>query len=264
MQHSTAFAPSPKSDLREDNFAVFLARLAALPDWNADSPNEPVQPEPADLNPYLSQDQNEDDLPALSFEALSYESVLRAPSRAKPPVKTSRLSLGQKPEITTRLASAPKIREPRRYRATVRFTVTENQLLHTRAAESGLAVSAYVRACVLEVEVLRAQMKQMMAASESRSHSATEPQTPVFAPHPAQPILAAPVLSRQADANSTPRPLQPAAARTPPPACTRRLDPRVQAAFDAQKQLSAQFMQKPQQKARIGLLGFLFGAGRSA
>ncbi|HEX8810934.1 MAG TPA: hypothetical protein VF742_02970 [Terracidiphilus sp.] len=250
MQHSTAFAPSPKSDLREDNFAAFLARLATLPDWNADSPNEPVQPEPADVN---EADLTEDDL-----IGLSYESALRAPARAGLSAKISSLSRSEKPAITTRLASALKIAEPRRYRATVRFTVTENELLHTRAAESGLAVSAYVRACVLEVEAMRAQVKQMMAASESRSHSSIEPQAPILPARPAQPYLAAP-----AETNSVSRPMQQAAAHPPRPVATRRLDPRVQAAFDAQRQLSTQSAQKPQQKARTGLLGFLFGAGRS-
>lgn len=251
MQHPTAFVPSPKNDLHEDNFAAFLARLAALPDWNADSPNEPVQPEPADLN---EADLTEDDL-----ISLSYESVLRAPARAEHPVKTSSLSRTEKPAITTRFVSALKTAEPRRCRATIRFTVTENELLHTRAAESGLAVSAYVRACVLEVEALRAQVNQMMAASESRSHSSFEPQAPILPARPAHPYLAAPT-----ETDSAHRSLQPATARAPRPVATRRLDPRVQAAFDAQKQLSAHSAPKPQQRARTGLLGFLFGASRSA
>ncbi len=70
------------------------------------------------------------------------------------------------------ISRAFQIAEPRHARTTIRFTAGENKLLRKRAAESNIAVSAYVRSCVLEVESLRAQVRQMM--TELRSPSASQ------------------------------------------------------------------------------------------
>jgi hypothetical protein len=235
MQTSTAFEPSPARDSSGDSFAAFLARLAGLPDWDADTPDQSVLPEPADAR--------EEEIALLSYEH-ALRSTARARSIAEPVCMDSESSLAH-----SFVSTAVKISGPRRCRATIRLTAAEDETLRQRAAESGLAISAYVRSCVFEVESLRAQVKQMMAEFRAVApgpvYSAAEPQVPTF---PVQPA---------------PRPLQPLIARAPQTAPARRLDPRIQAAFDAQKQISAQLAQKHPQKTRSGLLGFFFSARKT-
>ncbi|WP_157439770.1 hypothetical protein [Terracidiphilus gabretensis] len=238
MQTSTAFAPSPNPGIQPDSFAAFLARLADLPDWDSDPAVEPsgtyASSEPAEAG--------EEDL-----ASLSYENALRTPA-----LKANRAGNSQplKPASKTALAIQPspkslepraqefrplEIIEPRHARTTIRFTAGENKLLRKRAVENNIAVSAYVRSCVLEVESLRAQIRQFQQLM-------TELRPP-----------------------QTPRPqMQPLTARAPQPVSTLRLDPRVQAAFDAQKRISMQPSPTLPQKQRPGLFSFLFGNRRSA
>jgi hypothetical protein len=245
MQTATAFEPSPTRDSGNASFAAFLARLAELPDWDADTPDQSASPEPADAH--------EEEI-----ALLSYEHVLRGKSPASPTAEAARSGL-ESSLAHSSISSLAKISEPRRCRATLRLTSAEDEILRKRAAESGLAISAYIRSCVFEVESLRAQVKQMMAeiraVAPMPSHSVIEPHMPTLAVIPAVPALAAPP-----EPSLTPRPLQPLIARAPQTAAARRLDPRIQAAFDAQKQLSAELAQKRPQKTRSGLLGFLFRA----
>jgi hypothetical protein len=253
MQTSTAYAPSPKSDFQSDSFATFLARLAELPDWDSNvNPSEHSEPETDALSDLGV---SEDDLAALSYEhALRAQSRVQKRAAQKSPKRAVKRALATQPSTT-----AIQIADSRRCRSTIRFTVAENELLHARAAESDLAVSAYIRSCVLEVESLRAQVRQMMgemrsAPSPRSAYSVTEPQAPELDAQPARPVLAAPPNS-----NSAPRPLQPLTARVPQPGPALKLDPRVQAAFDAQKRISAQSAPRAEEKKRSGLLGFFFG-----
>lgn len=48
----------------------------------------------------------------------------------------------------------------------VRFAPGERALIKARAAEAGISASAYVRQCALEVEQLRAQVREAIAAME--------------------------------------------------------------------------------------------------
>ena len=289
MQTSTAFAPSPQSDSQSDSFAAFLARLAELPDWGADLNSAmdsvgkisqsglPVQSSSADAG--------EDDL-----SSLSYEHALRAPSRLqssptqraqnKPSSKrAAKAELATRPSPSTKLATATavtsaiavkpapaalEIAEPRPTRTTIRFTAGENKLLRKRALENGLAVSAYVRSCVFEVEALRDQVRQLMTelqtvAASGPAHrpvySVTEPQAPALTAQPVQPALPAPQAQR---------PLQPLAARDTRPAPAFRLDPRIQAAFDAQKRIAARSYPATPEKKRSGFFSFLFGGRKTA
>jgi predicted DNA binding CopG/RHH family protein len=68
---------------------------------------------------------------------LSYESALRAQSAGDPTRKSASIH--------------------------IRLSAAENAQLRQRAAEAGLTVSAYLRSCVLEAEMLRAQVKQALA-----------------------------------------------------------------------------------------------------
>ena len=248
MQTARAFEPSPTRDSGSDNFAAFLARLAGLPDWDADLPGQSVQPEPADAG--------KEEIALLSYEHALRGRVL-AGSTAETVLGNSETSLAH-----SSVSTAAEIVEPRRCRASIRLTAAEDEILRIRAAESGLAISAYIRSCVFEVESLRAQVKQMMAevrtVAPTPFYSATEPHMPVLAAQPVAHALAAPPESGPA-----PRQQQPLTARSPQPVPARRLDPRIQAAFDAQKQLSAQLAQKAPQKTRSGLLGFLFSGRKT-
>jgi hypothetical protein len=257
MQTSTAFAPSPNPGPQSDNFAAFLARLAELPDWDSDPAVEPSSTYPS---PELAEAGEED------LASLSYENALRTPTH-----KANRPGKPQLPKPATKTALAiqpspkaleiPKpfeIAEPRQARTTIRFTAGENKLLRKRASENNIAVSAYVRSCVLEVESLRAHVKQLMTelhppAAPQPSYSVTEPQTPTIAAPPPHPALAAP---RQ--------PMQPLTARTPQPPSALRLDPRVQAAFDAQKRISGHSYPALPEKKRTGFFSFLFGTRHSS
>jgi hypothetical protein len=274
MQTSTAFAPSPKSGPQSDNFAAFLARLAELPDWNSDPAVEPS-------SMYASSDPAEEGEEDLT--SLSYEQALRTPTHKanragnragnsqhpKPSPKTA-LAIQPSPKALEPRSFEPRpfeprpfeIAEPRHARTTIRFTAGENKLLRKRAAENSIAVSAYVRSCVLEVESLRSQLQQLMTelrspAAPHSAYSITEPQTPTISAPPPQPALAAPPQPQRP-------PMQPLTSRAPQPASTLRLDPRVQAAFDAQKRLSAQPSPTLPEKKRTGLLSFLFGPRHTA
>jgi hypothetical protein len=53
----------------------------------------------------------------------------------------------------------------------VRLDAAERALIKTRAAEAGITASAYIRQCALEVEQLRSQVQQAIAAMERASPS---------------------------------------------------------------------------------------------
>ena len=50
---------------------------------------------------------------------------------------------------------------------TIRLSTSECARLRARAAESGMTISAYLRSCTLEVESLRAQVKDTLAQLRS-------------------------------------------------------------------------------------------------
>lgn len=238
MYSSATFLPSPETAVLDsaapelDSFAAFLEKLTQL-----DISDVPVEQPPA------VQDDDAD--------SLSYEHALRRRPVAVP------ASLTVQELASTGLAVA----ERRSARTTLRLTVQERDLLQQRAVESSLSVSAYVRSCVFEVEMLRAQVKQLVA--ETRTNAVAQPsviadETPVIAAPPKQAALPSPTQTRQ---------LKPAVTRKPQSALPRHTDPRVQAALDEQRRLSTQqAAQKHSHKkeAKPGLFGFFFGARRSA
>jgi hypothetical protein len=61
-------------------------------------------------------------------------------------------------------AALSKLEQSRkRASITIRLTQSECAQLQQRAAEAGLTLSAYLRSCTIEVETLRAQVKQALA-----------------------------------------------------------------------------------------------------
>ena len=166
------------------SFAGMLAALAA------------PAPAVADRGPTWSDDGLEDDV-----ATLSYEHALRAHARYRP-VDDDDRSLTQIPDpgpirnrellpaaaIPTGPAATPRAAvptsadaEPEATRGlateldrtlkcasiTIRLSKAECAQLHTRAAEAGLTVSAYLRSCTFEAESLRALVKETLAELRS-------------------------------------------------------------------------------------------------
>jgi predicted DNA binding CopG/RHH family protein len=107
--------------------------------------------------------------------SLSYESALRAQVRWKPDDRLdpeTELNAGEATSDGPEIADEPASQtDPRRRCAsvTVRLSEAENVRLRKRAAEAGLTISAYLRSCTLEVETLRAQVKQALAELRAAS-----------------------------------------------------------------------------------------------
>lgn len=254
MQTSTAFAPSPTAE----DFAAFLAKLT-----------EPAAKDAA----HEAEDSFENGALAEEMAALSYEHALRAPVKKQvepSPLKTGGAAL-VKDNPTISLLTAEK----RKMRASICLTQSENALLHQRATENGLSVAAYVRACVFEVEALRAQVKQMMEqvhAASSRAEARTQfpPPKPAMAAEPEQPVLTAPekqpALPEPASAPAQQRPRVPLMARPPQPrpATMTEASARLRAAIEAQKQLSLRERPAAPVRKSRGILRSIFGVRRSA
>jgi hypothetical protein len=64
------------------------------------------------------------------------------------------------------VASARPMELARQVAISIRLAPAERALIKTRAAEAGISASAYVRQCALEVEQLRAQVREAIAAME--------------------------------------------------------------------------------------------------
>ncbi len=249
MQTSTAFAPSPT----EESFAAFLAKLAEQPASEASLDRGDVF---------------EDGASADEIAALSYEHALRTP--AKKQVESAPLRVPDaalvKESATISLITAEK----RKTRTSICMTQSESALLRQRAEENHLSVSAYVRACVFEVEALRAQVKQMIAQMHATSATAELPSTqPAIDAAPERPVLDAP---KKRSALPAPEPAQqrprvPLTAREPQPkpATMTEAGIRLRAAIEAQKQLSQRERRTPAPAGKTrGLLGSIFGVRRSA
>lgn len=118
---------------------------------------------------------------------LTYESALRTHARyrtdpipdldcppPKPIEKMPAADAALKPESPSPAGALTSLEQSRkRSSITIRLTHSECAQLHQRAAEAGLTVSAYLRSCTVEVESLRAQVKQALA--DLRSPRSTKP-----------------------------------------------------------------------------------------
>jgi hypothetical protein len=141
-----------------------------------------------------------DDIATISYEQTrraqaGYEPLLTGP---QPPIastgNTSTLhgTTGTpQPETSLQPGKSPSasIRDCRRTASvTIRLSEPECAQLRRRAAEAGLSVSAYLRSCTLEVESLRAQVKEALAElrqSSSKAPGPSAPATPSRATAPA-------------------------------------------------------------------------------
>jgi len=179
MQQSSPTQPSPSLS----DFAGLLATLASPP------------PEAAEDAPlWNTSDLGED------VATLSYENALSAHARYRPldrgvdngandqvewplPLRNARAASGIEAAIKGAEADAAPLasreivpdRDLRSASVTIRLSKAECAQLRQRAAEAGMTVSAYLRSCALEAEVLRAQVKQALAELKAGSKTAEEP-----------------------------------------------------------------------------------------
>jgi hypothetical protein len=149
MEQIAALQPSSTAS----SFAGLLASLAA--------PQKPSEPS-------WSDDQLADDVATLSYEhALQararYRSQFADPGQDSAAASLEPSAGPARPLTNPRVQPAPRDRTLKRASITIRLSEAENAQLHQRAAEAGLTVSAYLRSCTLEVESLRAQVKDALA-----------------------------------------------------------------------------------------------------
>lgn len=83
------------------------------------------------------------------------------------------------PSVSEKVAvnrSGPELANAlRRSAVSIRLNEDEMTLLRQRAAESGISISEYVRSCVVEADVLRVQVKQVVADMRSQPVAAQAP-----------------------------------------------------------------------------------------
>jgi hypothetical protein len=136
----------------------------------------------------------DDDL-ADDIATISYEQALRAQARYEPLSAGDRPAPAGKGNTSTlhRTTDTPEqeigleptqckpasTRDCRRTASiTIRLSEPECAQLRMRAAEAGLSVSAYLRSCTLEVESLRAQVKEALAQLRQSSSKPPESSAP--------------------------------------------------------------------------------------
>lgn len=119
----------------------------------------------------------EDDVVTLTYEqALRNQTRHRADERGR---ETSAIQATRTDEIasagsgeTPHPASG---RESRTASVTIRLSKSECAMLHQRAAEAGISVSAYLRSCVLEADALRKQVKDALLELKTAAKTDTAP-----------------------------------------------------------------------------------------
>lgn len=92
-------------------------------------------------------------------------------SEAKPKGAAKKATPSRQTEFRAALASSVGANLPghseadRQVSMSLRVAPSERALIMIRAAEAGISVSAYLRQCALDVEILRGQVRQFMAVS---------------------------------------------------------------------------------------------------
>jgi hypothetical protein len=107
---------------------------------------------------------------------ISYEQALRKHGRsssaeAQATPEGSGLGEASKPETGSSAVPKPL----KNSSITIRLSEAECAQLRRRASEAGMTVSAYLRSCTLEVESLRAQVKETLAQLRTSAQVPPEP-----------------------------------------------------------------------------------------
>ena len=103
-----------------------------------------------------------------------------SPAKVEPAAKTKsapefREALANAVRPAEVIVSAQPVELARQVAISIRLAPSERALVKTRAAEAGISASAYIRQCTLEVEQLRAQVQQALAAMERGQASVPAP-----------------------------------------------------------------------------------------
>ena len=122
---------------------------------------------------------NDDDL-AEDVATISYERALRHHTRSNPATSRACSEAGS-PAVSASATNAggnstPLPKSLKTASITIRFSEPECTQLRRRAAEAGFTVSAYLRSCTLEVEALRAQVKQALAELRNSVPKSCDPE----------------------------------------------------------------------------------------
>jgi hypothetical protein len=124
----------------------------------------------------------EDDVATLSYERALKTHVRYRPAPELDPNPNS-LAIAAQPALREEPQALPRafvLAHPaqatrKSASVTVRMTAEENDRLRARAAEAGLTVSTYLRSCTLDVESLRAQVKEEVARMRAVEERAPGP-----------------------------------------------------------------------------------------
>lgn len=145
------------------DFAGLLAALAAakpngLPPWNDEQ---------------LSQD-----VATLSYErAMRTHARYRADDMVSLPAQQERAPARDERASKRAMPIASKSAHERKCASiTLRMSQVECEQLRERAAEAGMTISAYLRSCTFEAEVLRSQVKEALAEMRRAPASQAAPQ----------------------------------------------------------------------------------------
>ena len=188
MQTSTASSPSPTPE----TFAGLLATIA-----------HHAQPAPAPETDGFA-----DDVATLSYaQALGAQTAAYLDEDTNQsqtnPVKTA--AVEPEPGEETRSFISVQAVPRKSASITLRLTAEEDELLRERAAEAGMTVSSYLRACAFEVESLRTQVKLVLAelklAAAAPAHAAVKP-VPQPIPQPAPRSVAQQPVAKEPKSNS--------------------------------------------------------------
>jgi hypothetical protein len=99
-------------------------------------------------------------------------SALKKLAKAAPEFREALVQAIRPPEA---LVAAQSVESGRQVAISVRLASAERALIRTRAVEAGITTSAYIRQCALEVEQLRAQVREAIAAMERRGAAPAQP-----------------------------------------------------------------------------------------
>lgn len=114
-----------------------------------------------------------DDALADDVATISYNRALQGPGRLEAEPEKLIPDAGAIPEKPQAAATPKPLKTAS---ITIRLSAPECAQLRQRAAEAGLTISAYLRSCTLEVESLRAQVKEALAQLKTAPVPASEPQ----------------------------------------------------------------------------------------
>ena len=109
---------------------------------------------------------------------ISYEQALRSQARFRPadPDQDSTMQDVPSRPYSTSGRAVPERKDRKAASITIRLSEAECAQVRQRATDAGLTMSAYLRSCVLEAEILREQVKEALTQFRSGSPTVAEVQ----------------------------------------------------------------------------------------